>query len=77
MAEIERAFRKQFIDNEIYAVIDFNALCDEFMLSYRQVKASTKMTKEQDLKRPRAAFGNVSVTDIDSKSLQKSSPKSQ
>ena len=40
------------------------------MLSYRQVKASTKMTKEQDLKRPRAAFGNVSVTDIDSKSLQ-------
>ena len=70
MAEIERAFRKQFETNELYAVIDFNALCDEFMLSYRQVKASTKMTKEQDLKRPRAAFGNVSVTDIDSKSLQ-------
>lgn len=70
MAEIERALRKQFKDNELYAVLDFNALCDEFMLSYRQVKASTKMTKEQDLKRPRAAFGNVPVTKIDSKSLQ-------
>lgn len=70
MAEIERALRKQFKDNELYAVIDFNALCDEFMLSYRQVKASTKMTKEQDLKRPRTAFGNVPVTEIDSKSLQ-------
>lgn len=70
MAEIERALRKQFKDNELYAVLDFNTLCDEFMLSYRQVKASTKMTKEQDLKRPRAAFGNVPVTNIDSKSLQ-------
>lgn len=70
MAEIERTLRKQFKDNELYAVIDFNVLCDEFMLSYKQVKASTKLTKEQDLKRPRAAFGNVPVTDIDSKSLQ-------
>lgn len=70
IAEIEKAFRKQFKDNEVYAVIDFNALCDEFMLSYRQVKESTKLTKEQDLKRPRQAFGNVPITEIDSKRLQ-------
>lgn len=70
MAEIERTFRKQFKDNELYAKLDFNALCDEFMLSYRQVKASTRLTKEQDLKRPRASFGDVLVTDIDNKGLQ-------
>lgn len=70
MIEIEKAFVKQYKDNEIYADINFKALCDEYMLSYNQVKESTKMTKEQDLKRPIEAFGKKSIVKIDYKSLQ-------
>lgn len=70
IAEIEKAFVRQFKTKELYSKITFQTLCDEYMLSYKNVKESTKLTKLQDLKKAIEIFGNKPITEIDGKGLQ-------
>ena len=48
----------------------FNSVCEDFLSRYVDVKESTKKTKEDDLKRPIAKFGDRDIVSITSEELQ-------
>lgn len=48
----------------------FNSVCEDFLNRYVDVKESTKKTKEDDLKRPIAKFGDRDIVSITSEELQ-------
>ncbi len=70
MKDAERLFIEQFKAKDTLSDITFEELAKKYLLSYKRGKESTKITKQQDLKRPIVCFGKENAKDITSKGLQ-------